>query len=126
MVHTEAAFVPMYRGQPCVGEVDTLLRELGFVAHTIYSLKRWGVAPLLVQNNPRRGINQLLDGDLVYVKNFFDLTQWTDADLARLSHILHFVYGSFDVVYYLMQELTRRRVISSQALRDYADLAGIN
>lgn len=126
VVHTEAAFVPMYRGQPCVGEVDTLLRELGFVAHTIFSLKRWGVAPLMVQKNPRRGLNQLLDGDLVYVRNFFDLTEWKDAELARLSHILHFVYGSFDVVYYLLQELTRRGATSPRAPRDYAELVGMD
>jgi len=126
VVHTEAAFVPMYRGQPCLGELDTLLRELGFVAHTIFSLKRWGVAPLLVDGNPRRGINQLLDGDIVYVRNFFDLEGWEDAEIVRLSHILHFTYGSFDVVYYLLQELVRRRVVTAEVPRDYLELVGLN
>jgi FkbM family methyltransferase len=126
VVHTEAAFVPMYRGQPCLGELDTLLRELGFVAHTIFSLKRWGVAPLVIDGNPRRGLNQLLDGDIVYVRSFFDLEGWKDAEIVRLSHILHFTYGSFDVVYYLLQELLRRRVIAPQVPRDYLELVGLN
>lgn len=126
VVHTEAAFVPMYRDQPCVGEVDTLLRQSGFVAHTIFSLKRWAVAPLLVHGDPRRGLNQLLDGDIVYVRNFFDLTGWKDAEIARFSHILHFTYGSSDVVYYLLQELTRRQVVSPDVPRAYLELVGLS
>ncbi|HET7541785.1 MAG TPA: FkbM family methyltransferase [Polyangiaceae bacterium] len=125
VVHTEAAFVPMYRNQPCLGEVDTLLRELGFVAHTLFSAKRWGVAPLLVEGNPRRGFNQLLDGDIVYVRSFFELASWESARIARLAHILHFVYGSFDVVYYLLCELTRRRVIAAETQHQYLALCGL-
>lgn|GEM_PF-1439258 len=125
VVHTEAAFVPMYRNQPCIGEVDTLLRELGFVAHTIFSLKRWGVMPLLVDGDPRRGHNQVLDGDIVYVRNFFDLASWESADIARLAHILHFAYGSFDVVYYLLRELTRRRVVAAETQHRYLELVGL-
>jgi len=125
VVHTEAAFIPMYRNQPCLGEVDTLLRELGFVAHTIFSLKRWGVMPLLVDDNPRKGHNQLLDGDIVYVRNFFDLAGWDSGDIARLAHILHFVYGSFDVVYYLLRELTRRRVVAAETQHQYLELVGL-
>ena len=125
VVHTEAAFVPMYRHQPCLGEVDTLLRELGFVAHTIFSLKRWGVAPLLVNGDPRRGMNQILDGDVVYVRNFFDLTAWVSADIARLAHLLHFAYGSFDVVYYLLRELIRRKALAPEAPHRYLELVGM-
>ncbi|HYP75487.1 MAG TPA: FkbM family methyltransferase [Polyangiaceae bacterium] len=125
VVHTEAAFVPMYRNQPCLGEVDTLLRGLGFVAHTIFSAKRWGVAPLLLDGNPRRAFNQLLDGDIVYVRNFFDLTAWESSEIARLAHILHFTYGSFDVVYYLLRELTRRRVVAAETQHQYLELCGL-
>jgi FkbM family methyltransferase len=125
VVHTEAAFIPMYRKQPCLGEVDTLLRELGFVTHTLFSAKRWGVAPLLVDGNPRRGFNQLLDGDIVYVRNFFELASWESAELARLAHILHFAYGSIDVVYYLLQELTRRQVVAAETQHQYLELCGL-
>lgn len=126
VVHTEAAFVPMYRKQPCLGEVDTLLRELGFVVHTVFSLKRWGVAPMLLNGDPRKGLNQVLDGDLVYVRNFFDLTHWDDVEIARFAHILHFTYGSFDVVYYLLRELMRRRVIAPNAPHQYLELIGLS
>jgi FkbM family methyltransferase len=125
VVHTEAAFVPMYCNQPCLGEIDTLLRGLGFVAHTIFSAKRWGVVPLIVDGNPRRGFNQLLDGDIVYVRNFFDLTRWETAEIARFAHIMHFVYGSFDVVYYLLRELTRRRVVAAETQHQYLELCDL-
>lgn len=125
VVHTEAAFVPMYRNQPCFGEVDTLLRGLGFVTHTIFSAKRWGVAPLLVEGNPRKSFNQLLDGDIVYVRNFFDLSRWASDEIARLAHILHFTYGSFDVVYYLLRELTLRRVVAAETQHRYLELCGL-
>jgi FkbM family methyltransferase len=126
VVHTEAAFVPMYRKQPCLGEVDTLLRELGFVVHTVFSVKRWGVAPLLLDGDPRKGLNQVLDGDLVYVRSFFDLSGWADVEIARLAHILHFAYGSFDVVHYLLRELMRRRVVAPDAPHQYLELIGLS
>lgn len=125
VIHTEAAFVPMYRNQPCLGEVDTLLRGLGFVVHTLFSAKRWGIAPLLLDGNPRRGFNQLLDGDIVYVRNFFDLTGWESNEIARLAHILHYTYGSYDVVYYLLRELTRRRVVAAETQHQYRELCGL-
>jgi FkbM family methyltransferase len=125
VVHTEAAFVPMYHKQPCLGEVDTLLRELGFVIHTIFSIKRWGIAPLLLNGDPRKGLNQVLDGDIVYVRNFFDLGGWDDVEIVRFAHILHYAYGSFDVVYYLLRELVRRRVLAPDVPHQYLELAGL-
>lgn len=125
VVHTEAAFVPMYRDQPCLGEVDTLLRELGFVTHTIFSLKRWPVAPLIIDGQPRRGLNQLLDGDLVYARNFFELKNWSDSEVARLAHILHTLYRSYDVTYHLMRELEQRGTIGPVAATRYLELVGL-
>jgi hypothetical protein len=93
--------------------------------HTVFALKRWGVAPLLLNGNPRQALNQLLDGDLVYVGNFFDLTGWQDAELARFAHILHFCYGSFDVVYYVLRELMRRHVLAPDAPHRYLELTGL-
>lgn len=125
VVHTEAAFVPLYRNQPCLGELDTVLRELGFVVHTVFALKRWGVAPLLLNGNPRQAINQLLDGDFVYVRNFFELAAWSNAEIARFAHILHSAYGSFDVVYYLLRELMRRQAVAPDAPHRYLELTGL-
>jgi len=47
-----------------------------------------GVAPLLVNGDPRRGMDQILDCGPVYVRNFFDLTAWVSANIARLAHRL--------------------------------------
>src|SRR5258705_9074835 len=33
VIQTEVSFVPLYQGQPCFGEIDLRLRELGFLPH---------------------------------------------------------------------------------------------
>lgn len=124
-IHTEVAFVPMYRKQPCFGEVDVLLRDLGFVTHTIYSAKRWGVAPLVLNGNPRKGTNQLLDGDIVYARDFFDLQGWDNQALIRMVHIVHFTYGSYDLAHYLVRELVRRQAVAPELPQRYLELAGL-
>lgn len=124
VVHSEVAFVPLYKKQPCLGEVDILLRDLGYVLHTFFSLKKWGVAPLVIRNDPRWGHNQVIDGDAVYVRSCFDLTDWSDEAIAKLIHIMHDCYRSVDVAYYLIRELISRRTLRRGADAEYLGLAG--
>lgn len=69
-VQTEVSFVELYRGQPGLGELDSDLREQGFIPHAFAEIKIWPISPFLMNNNPMAGLNQLLEADLVYCRDF--------------------------------------------------------
>lgn len=97
VVQTEVSFVPLYEGQPGIGEIDAELRQLGFLPHAMPALKTWAIAPCVVNGNPRIGLNQLLEADLVYVRNLLALDDLAAEDLKHLALIAHHCYGSFDL-----------------------------
>jgi FkbM family methyltransferase len=70
VIQTEVSFVPLYRGQPVFGEIGLALRELGFLPHCVTGTKIWPIAPMVVGDAPNRGTRQLLETDMVYVRDF--------------------------------------------------------
>ena len=95
-VQTEVSFVPLYKNQPPFGEIDLMMRELGFLPHCVTGTKIWPLAPMVVRNEPNRGIRQLLETDMVYVRDIskpMSAEQWK-----HLALVAHHCYGSFDLV----------------------------
>src|SRR5712692_982077 len=70
VIQTEVQFVNLYEGQPSFGQVDQELRAQGFVPHAFAALKKWPISPLQFGADPTRPLNQLLEADLVYVRDF--------------------------------------------------------
>ena len=64
-IQTEMSFVPLYKDQPVFGDMDLLLRELGFLPHCFAELKVWPLAPTVVADQPNRGLRQVLEADMV-------------------------------------------------------------
>src|SRR5678815_5307579 len=56
VIQTEVSFVPLYHGQPSFGEMDVTLRKLGFLPHCVTGTKIWPLSPMVVGNEPNRGI----------------------------------------------------------------------
>jgi FkbM family methyltransferase len=96
-VQTEVSFMPLYEGQPLWGDVDRELREQGFVPHAFAAVKRWAIAPMIVGGDPRRSLNQLLEADVVYVRDFARPDALADEQLKQLALVAHHCYGSFDL-----------------------------
>ena len=46
------------------------LRAQGFIPHAFAALKKWPISPLQFEGNPTTPVNQLLEADLVYVRDF--------------------------------------------------------
>jgi hypothetical protein len=111
-VHTEVSFLPLYENQPSIGDIDRELRSQGFVPHAMVDLKRWIISPLLINNNPRQPLNQLLEADMVYVRDFRTPEALTDEQLKQLSLIVHHCYRSFDLALYCLLALERRRSLA--------------
>ncbi|HEY8253336.1 MAG TPA: FkbM family methyltransferase [Rhizomicrobium sp.] len=116
VVQTEVSFVPLYQDQPVFGEIDLLLRDAGFIPHSVTGTKLWPIAPMVVGDTPNRGIRQLLETDMVYVRDFsgpenMDAEQWK-----QLALVAHYCYGSYD--------LTLRSILTLIQLGALPDDAG--
>jgi FkbM family methyltransferase len=108
-VQTEVSFLPLYEDQPSFGEVDLELRAQGFVPHALVDTRRWIIGPLTVNDNPRQPLNQLVEADLVYVRDFRTPDLLTDEQLAHLALIAHHCYRSFDLALHCLLALEHRR-----------------
>jgi FkbM family methyltransferase len=122
VIQTELQFVNLYEGQPSFGEVDQELRAQGFIPHAFAALKRWPISPLQFGGNPTQPLNQLLEADLVYVRDFIHADSISNDQLKHLCLIAHSCYNSFDLAGRCVALLTQRGVISSGSLGQYIDI----
>jgi FkbM family methyltransferase len=112
-IQTEVSFVPLYQGQPTFGDVDRDLRARGFVPHTFAAIKRWAIAPVIFGGDFRVPGNQLLEADVVYVRDFAFPERLTDEQLRHLGLIAHHVYGSVDLAHRCLAVLAQRGAVEA-------------
>jgi len=96
-VQTEISFVNLYLNQPTAGEIDLELRRHGLIPHCFAAVKCWPIAPCVVNGNPRQPLNQLLEADIVYVRDFTRAETMTAEQLKHLALIAVHCYGSVDL-----------------------------
>jgi FkbM family methyltransferase len=120
-IQTEISFIALYDNQPTFGQVDVYLRTLGFVPHGFVDIKRWPIAPLEFHGSAQQSVHQLLEADIVYVKDFVHLDGMSDEQLKQLSLIMHHCYQSHDLTARCIQCLIDRGALPSESLRHYVD-----
>lgn len=118
-VQTEVSFVTLYKEEPPFGEVDLELRRQGFVPHCFAAVKKCPIAPCIVNNDPLVALNQLLEADIVYVRDFFHPESMSDEQLKHLALIVHHCYGSFDLALRCVMLLEQRGALESGAQNRY-------
>lgn len=96
-IQTEVSFITLYQGQPSLGEMDMAMRELGFLPHCFAEVKVWPLAPTVISGQPNRGLRQLLEADMVYVRDFTQAQNMTPEQWKHLALIAHHCYGSVDL-----------------------------
>ncbi|MEU9256813.1 FkbM family methyltransferase [Streptomyces sp. NPDC048270] len=114
-VHTEVSFVPLYEDQPVFGDVDRELRGQGFIPHAFAAVKRWPIAPVVFGGDFRQARHQLLEADVVYVRDFGRPESMTDEQLGQLALVAHHVYGSTDLAYHCLRQLSLRNAAAPDA-----------
>ena len=119
MVQTEVSFVPLYRDQPTFGDMDLALRELGFLPHCVTGTKIWPLSPMVVGDQPNRGIRQLLETDMVYVRDFTKPENMSAEQWKHLALLAHHCYGSYDLALKAIASLTELGVLPRDAGRHY-------
>lgn len=110
-IQTEVSFVNLYENQASFGEIDLEMRLQGFIPHAFVAIKNW---PIKASWEEFEGgqFNQLLEADIVYVKDISRPEKFTDGQLMHMAMIAHHVYKSFDLSAWAIRELEQRSVIS--------------
>lgn len=121
-VQLEVSFVPLYEDQPTFGEVDVWMRAQGFLPHAFAELKRWSISPVRRNNDFRQPFNQLLEADVVYVRDPTTPERWDPEVLRRLALIAHHVYASLDLAGRLIQDLAKAGHLESDAFDRYVQI----
>jgi FkbM family methyltransferase len=122
VIQTEVQFVDLYDGQPSFGQVDQELRAQGFIPHAFAALKKWPISPLQFGGDPMRPLNQLLEADVVYVRDFVHAERMSSDQLKHLGLIAHVCYGSFDLAGRCIALLEERHTLPARALQRYVEL----
>jgi FkbM family methyltransferase len=104
----EVSYINLYEQQPTFGEVDSWMRSQGFVPHCFLEVKRWSIAPTIFNNNFRVPGNQLLESDIVYIKDPLKLELLTTDQIKKFITISHHCFKSYDLCVYLFLELLKR------------------
>jgi FkbM family methyltransferase len=120
-IQTEASFVPLYENQPVFGDIDQELRGQGFIPHAFTAINKRMIAPMLGPD-PAAAINQLVEADVVYVRNFIDAEAIDNEQLKHLALIAHHCYGSFDLALNCVHHLAARGVIPQDGKNRYVSL----
>ncbi|MGD9620009.1 MAG: FkbM family methyltransferase [Mycolicibacterium sp.] len=121
-IQTEVSFVTLYKDQPTLGDIDQEMRIQGFIPHCFDAIKHWPIAPYVVNNEPRRALRQLLEADMVYVRDFAHPDLMSDEQLKHLALIAHHCYGSFDLALRCVKLLEERHAVHPGAQHRYLQL----
>lgn len=118
IVQTEVEFVELYEGQPLFADIDRFLRGAGFQFHTLLTFGGRCFKPMLIDNDPNRGLRQLLWADALYVRDFLHLEAVPIDKLLRLAVILHDLYESYDFCMHILGVVDTRQnsVLQAQYL----------
>ena len=118
-VQTEISFVALYKNQPTFGDIDRELRLQGLMPHRFTAVKQWSIAPTIRNNEPRQSFNQLLEADIVYVRDVVRPQGMSDLQIRKLAVIAHLVYHSPDLAVRCIIELQNRKLCDGDTVMKY-------
>ena len=77
------------------------------------------IAPTVRDNEPRRPFNQLLEADIVYMRNMVRPAGMNDLQIRKLAAIAHYCYASPDLAVRCLMELQQRSALAPDAVTRY-------
>ena len=118
-IQLEVSYVCLYENQPTFGEVDLWMRENGYIPHRFIDIKRWSISPTIFNNNFRIAGNQLLEADIIYIKDPLKLEHLDNNQLKKLILLSHYCFGSFDLSVHFILELEKRNILEKDTFKNY-------
>ena len=122
-VQTEVGFHRLYRDQPTFADVDLELRSQGLVPHRFVATRTWPMAPVQWADPLELASRQLVEADVLYVRDPARAELLSDGQLARTALIADVGYGSFGLALRCVLELVRRGVLDPESENRYRALA---
>jgi len=122
-IQLEVSYVCLYEQQPSFGQVDVWMRSQGYVPHCFLEVKRWSIAPTVFDNNFRMPGNQLLESDIVYVKDPLNLHALSVLELKKLTALAHYAFKSMDLCVHLLLALEARGALVANTHLNYLNWA---
>ncbi len=107
-IQLEVSFIALYERQPTFGEVDVWMRAHRFVPHCFEDVKCWSIAPSTKGGDIRVPFRQLLEADIVYVRDPLALGPLTVDQLVKYALVSHYCFRSLDLCAHLIAELEAR------------------
>lgn len=121
-VITEVAAIPLYQGQPLLGEQMTVLGDMGYHLHKFLFFKDVPLrSPYLDKMRARRIRSQLIDGDAVFIKDLLELEKADTETIKHLAILADTVFESLDLVLYCLAFLEERGQITRAKIDIYQD-----
>lgn len=126
-VAARCPFVATHPDQATMGELDAALRALGFIAHAITSMTRTAIKPY-ASSGDRLGsvLNQILEAELIYVRDFTRPELMSDEQLTQLAIIAHHAWGSYDLALRCVLQLELRGAVPLDSAQRYLPGAPAN
>tara|TARA_E500000178_G_C16903037_1_gene698972 strand:- start:168 stop:1016 length:849 start_codon:yes stop_codon:yes gene_type:complete len=118
-IQLEVSFVCLYENQPSFGDIDLWMRKNGYIPHRFLDIKRWSITPTIFNNNFRIPGNQLLESDIVYIKDPFKLNSLDNTQLKKLILISHYCLKSIDLSVFIILELEKRNILVKDTSKKY-------
>jgi len=121
-IQTEVSFITLYKNQPTFAAIDIELRQHGFIPHRFRQVKPWSIAPTMRNNDPRLPFHQLLEGDIVYIRDLIHPAAMTSEQIAKLALMAHIMLNSPDLAARCILILQARGRLSPGTLDRYYGL----
>ena len=118
-IQLEVSFICLYEQQPSFGEMDVWMRSQGYVPHRFIHTKKWSISPTVFNHDWRKPGNQLLEADLVYIRDPLTLHLLTDIQLKKMALISHYCFESIDLCGFIFLELEKRKTIPKGSYETY-------
>ena len=118
-MQVEVAYFCLYENQPTFGDIDLWMRKNGLVPHCFLDVKRWSIKPTIFDHNFRTPGNQLLESDVVYIKDPLKINNWTDVEVQKMAVLAHYCFKSVDLCAFCLIELERRNLLADESFKQY-------
>jgi FkbM family methyltransferase len=122
ILQTEVSFVPLYYDQPPFGSIDLMLRDMGFIPHGFAEALHWPIAPMVIDGNPRKPLRQMIEADLIYVRDFTHAKNMTGEQWKQLALVAHHCYRSTDLALRAIISATQIGALPEHAPESYLKL----
>ncbi len=107
VVQIETSPIPLYKKEKTFSYIISQLEELGFYLHMFNNVNTRTFKPMLLENNPYKGLHHLFQLDCVLIKDFNIIEKLEYDKLIKLILILFYSFKSYDLVDYLVSLLDK-------------------